>query len=137
MKVSKFVNFLLISFTTLFASSAFSDELAKVVEESLRVVDQVESVGDEVILAQKKKKRSSKRSRPKNLIKEKTIKFKKGAKNATNLDFDAADISGQTKNPYGTGVRGTTNNKGYDFIWIRKKWHPEMFQSASSLDAGY
>jgi hypothetical protein len=36
----------------------------------------------------------------------------------------------------GTLINQNKSDKEYDFVKIRLRWHPEMVQSASSLDAG-
>lgn len=58
------------------------------------------------------------------------------SKDQKSLDFDAVDIGGQRKSPMGTLINQNKSDKEYDFVKIRLRWHPEMVQSASSLDAG-
>jgi len=53
-----------------------------------------------------------------------------------NIDFDAVDIAGERKTPLGTLVNNNKLDKNYDFVKIRLRWHPEMVQSASSLESG-
>ena len=57
-------------------------------------------------------------------------------KDSRNIDFDAVDIGGERKTPLGTLVNNNKLDKNYDFVKIRLRWHPEMVQSASSLDSG-
>lgn len=57
-------------------------------------------------------------------------------KDATKVDFEAADIGGQRKMPLGDTISQNKTDKNYDFVKIRLRWHPEMVQSASALDAG-
>ena len=57
-------------------------------------------------------------------------------KDATKVDFEAADIGGQRKMPLGDTINSNKSDKNYDFVKIRLRWHPEMVQSASALDAG-
>ncbi len=58
------------------------------------------------------------------------------SKDQKNIDFDAVDIGGQRKAPMGTLINQNKSEKEYDFVKIRLRWHPEMVQSASSLDNG-
>jgi hypothetical protein len=84
-----------------------------------------------VMLAQaKKKKAAAKGVREKFITREATLK----GKDQKNLDFDAVDIGGQRKTPMGTLINQNKADKNYDFVKIRLRWHPEMVQSASSLD---
>ena len=68
----------------------------------------------------------------KHLTGEATLKSKDQSK----IDFDAADIGGERKTPMGTLITQNKSDKNYDFVKIRLRWHPEMVQSASELDAG-
>lgn len=70
--------------------------------------------------------------REKVLSREATMK----GKDATKVDFEAADIGGQRKMPLGDTITQNKGDKNYDFVKIRLRWHPEMVQSASALDAG-
>ena len=64
-------------------------------------------------------------------------KSSKGAKgDKTKVNFDEVDIGGQRKTPLGTLVTNNKNSKDYDFIKLRQRWHPEMVESASSLESG-
>lgn len=89
-------------------------------------------------LAQGKKKRkaggggAAKGVREKYISREAVVK----GKDSTKVDFDAADIGGQRKTPMGTLIGQSKADKNYDFVKIRLRWHPEMIQSASALDAG-
>lgn len=71
-------------------------------------------------------------SRERVMTREATLK----SKDQKNLDFDAVDIGGQRKSPMGTLINQNKSDKEYDFVKIRLRWHPEMVQSASSLDVG-
>ena len=77
-------------------------------------------------------RKSNKGAREKHISREATIK----SKDQTKVDFDAADIGGQRKTPMGTLINQNKADKNYDFVKIRLRWHPEMVQSASSLDNG-
>jgi len=87
-------------------------------------------------LAQAKKKGKPKAGakgvRERHITGEATIK----GKDQTNVDFDAADIGGARKAPMGSLINQNKADKNYDFVKIRLRWHPEMIQSASSLDSG-
>lgn len=71
-------------------------------------------------------------SREKHIVREGRTK----SKDSRNIDFDAVDIGGERKTPLGTLVNNNKLDKNYDFVKIRLRWHPEMVQSASSLDTG-
>ncbi len=61
----------------------------------------------------------------------------KGSKgDSTKVNFDEVDIGGQRKTPLGTLVTNNKNSRDYDFIKLRQRWHPEMIESASSLESG-
>lgn len=55
---------------------------------------------------------------------------------STNIDFDAVDIAGERKTPLGSLVNQSKSDMNYDFVKIRLRWHPEMVQSAASLESG-
>ena len=78
------------------------------------------------------KKKKAKGVREKIITREATLK----SKDQTKLDFDSVDIGGQRKTPMGTLVGQSKADKNYDFVKIRTNWHPEMVQSASTLDTG-
>ena len=104
---------------------------------SLAMAETLASPGATITLAQaekKKKKASGPKERKRTLVGEKRFKYKKGDK--TNLDFDAADISGERKTPMGSLVDSVQSDKDYDFVRLRLNWNPEMVQSASSLETG-
>lgn len=84
------------------------------------------------VMISKKNKQSSRNVREKHINREAVVK----SKDAKNIDFDAVDIGGQRKTPMGTLINQNKADKNYDFVKIRLRWHPEMVQSASSLDAG-
>ena len=83
-----------------------------------------------VLLAQAGKKKPARGVREKFITREATLK----GKDQKNLDFDAADIGGVRKAPLGSLIGKSNADKNYDFVKIRLRWHPEMVQSASSLD---
>lgn len=94
---------------------------------------QNEPVEKPVLLAQAGKKKSAKGGkavREKFITREATLK----GKDQKNLDFEAADIGGVRKAPLGSLIGKSNADKNYDFVKIRLRWHPEMVQSASSLD---
>ena len=77
-------------------------------------------------------KKKAPTGREKHIIREGRTKNK----DSRNIDFDAVDIGGERKTPLGTLVNNNKLDKNYDFVKIRLRWHPEMVQSASSLDSG-
>jgi hypothetical protein len=77
-------------------------------------------------------KKGSRGVREKYINREATIK----GKDSKSIDFDDVDIGGERKTPMGTLVNQNKADKNYDFVKIRLRWHPEMVQSASSLDSG-
>ena len=77
-------------------------------------------------------KKTGKGTRERVMTREATLK----SKDQKNIDFDAVDIGGQRKAPMGTLINQNKSEKEYDFVKIRLRWHPEMVQSASSLDNG-
>jgi|GEM_PF-4069359 len=81
------------------------------------------------------KKVKKKVRRKRNLVIEKTYKIKKG-KEKTNFDFDAADISGARKTPFGELVDTVQADRSYNFIKLRTNWRPEMERSAATLETG-
>ena len=96
---------------------------------------QSDSAEKPVLLAQASKKKSAKANsgkgvREKFITREATLK----GKDQKNLDFEAADIGGVRKAPLGSLIGKSNADKNYDFVKIRLRWHPEMVQSASSLD---
>ena len=50
------------------------------------------------------------------------------------VDFEETSITGARKTPMGSMVEQSKIDKNYDFVDIRKNWHPEMIKSATSLD---
>ncbi len=52
------------------------------------------------------------------------------------IDFEETSIAGERRTPLGTMVNQNKNDKNYDLIKIRLRWHPEMVQSTSSLESG-
>lgn len=79
-----------------------------------------------------KKAGAAKGVREKHITREVTMKSKDQSK----IDFEAADIGGARKAPMGTLINQNKADKNYDFVKVRLRWHPEMVQSASSLDTG-
>ena len=77
-------------------------------------------------------KKGAKGPREKHITREMTLK----GKDSNKVDFDSVDIGGQRKTPMGSIVSQSKADKNYDFVKIRLRWHPEMVQSASSLEAG-
>jgi hypothetical protein len=80
----------------------------------------------------KKKAKGKRRGRAKRLSGERS--YKSGS-SSTSIDFDAVDISGQRKTPLGSYVSHSKADLEYDFVKIRLRWHPEMIQSAASLES--
>ena len=76
--------------------------------------------------------KKAKGAREKHITREAVVKGKDSSK----IDFDSVDIGGQRKTPMGSIVSQSKADKNYDFVKIRLRWHPEMVQSASSLEAG-
>jgi len=96
---------------------------------------QSQSSDKQVLLAKAAKKKKTKRTRKvkeKHIVREKTYK----GSDKKNLDFDAIDISGERKTPFGSIVNQNKASKDFDLIKIRLRWHPEMIQSTSSLETG-
>lgn len=85
-----------------------------------------------ILLADAGKKKAASTAREKHIVREGRTK----SKDSRNIDFDAVDIGGERKTPLGTLVNNNKLDKNYDFVKIRLRWHPEMVQSASSLDSG-
>jgi len=54
----------------------------------------------------------------------------------TTIDFDSVDIVGSRRTPLGSMINQNRASKEYDFVKVRLRWHPEMINSASSLDTG-
>ena len=52
----------------------------------------------------------------------------------TQMDFDAVDIVGSRRTPLGSVVNQVRSKKNYEFVRVRLQWHPEMINSAGSLD---
>ncbi len=57
-------------------------------------------------------------------------------KDKSKIDFDETDIGGQVKKPMGSLINQNNNDKNYDLIKIRLRWHPEMIQSTAALESG-
>jgi len=94
---------------------------------------QSEVASKPILVAQagkKKNVKSGKGVREKFINREATLK----GRDQKNLDFEAADIGGVRKAPLGSMIGKSNADKNYDFVKIRLRWHPEMVQSASSLD---
>lgn len=88
--------------------------------------------GSSDILAQAAKKKSTANGRERYMIREGRVK----GRDTTKIDMEAADITGAAKTPMGTLINQNKADKNYDFIKLRLNWHPEMIQSASSLESG-
>ena len=88
--------------------------------------------GSNFLLADSSKKKAATGGREKHIVREGRTK----SKDSRNIDFDSVDIGGERKTPLGTLVNNNKLDKNYDFVKIRLRWHPEMVQSASSLDSG-
>lgn len=88
-------------------------------------------VGGESFSQDDKKNASTKKAREKNIIREKQYKGKQ-----SKIDFDAIDILGEKKTPYGSALTQRESDKNVSLIKIRKHWHQEMVQSTSSLETG-
>ena len=56
-------------------------------------------------------------------------------KDATKHDFEGIGVSGTRKTPLSSLISKSKANKDYDFVKIRRSWHPEMIQSTTSLDS--
>ncbi|MFK7873312.1 MAG: hypothetical protein AB8C84_09110 [Oligoflexales bacterium] len=52
----------------------------------------------------------------------------------TSIDFEEVDISGQRRAPIGSLIRQKAADIEHDFVRLRMRWHPEMIQSAKSLE---
>ena len=85
------------------------------------------------LLAQRRRgKKKRKGAQERHIVREKRVK----GKDVSNVDFESVDIGGKRRTPMGTLINQNKADKNYDFVKIRLRWHPEMIQSASSLDAG-
>lgn len=49
------------------------------------------------------------------------------------VNFGDAQINGAPKSPLLDNVRAGGEEKSYDFVKLRFRWHPEMLQSANAL----
>ncbi|MDD9949992.1 MAG: hypothetical protein OXT67_00355 [Zetaproteobacteria bacterium] len=56
-------------------------------------------------------------------------------KDAVKHDFEGIGVSGARKTPLSSLISKSKANKDYDFVKIRRSWHPEMIQSTTSLDS--
>lgn len=70
---------------------------------------------------------------PKASVNTKEAQIKKEGGKAT-VDFEETNISGAKKTPLGAVIEQGSVDKSYDFVEIRKDWHKEMINSATSLD---
>ena len=126
----------LVKFTLITNMGAFAFSLGMVnptIKLSSQQSNQVnEAVDDQIQLAKKRRRKGKSKSRKKIISSEKTFKARKGR--STKIDFDEVDISGQRKDPMGSLVGSARNQKELNLIQIRREWHKEMIQSASSLD---
>lgn len=52
------------------------------------------------------------------------------------IDFGETEIGGERRAPLGSMVNQNKNDKNYDLIKIRLRWHPEMVQSTAALESG-
>jgi len=79
-------------------------------------------------LAQKDRN-ASKPTKSGSLESSKRVKYK----DKTSVDFDAADIDGSAKSPFGS--MGQSRDQGFDkgFIKLRYHWHDQMVMSLSGL----
>ena len=80
----------------------------------------------------KKRRKATNTGRERFIVREARLK----GKDQKNIDFNDVSIGGQRKTPMSELITNGKANKDHDFIKIRLRWHPEMVQSASSLDAG-
>jgi len=78
-----------------------------------------------------KKTAKGKGGRERHIVRETQVKTRQ-----RNIDFDAVDITGERKTPFGSIVNQNKSDKDFDLIKIRLRWHPEMIQSTSSLETG-
>ncbi len=100
----------------------------RVIADGTSVV--AKSVG--ITIAKKKKKRKKKSGRERIITRQKSY-----SRSKTNIDLDSVDISGRTRAPMGSLVKRSRADNDFNFIRIRKRWHPEMIQSASGLDTKF
>jgi hypothetical protein len=54
-------------------------------------------------------------------------------KDKTSVDFDAANIDGSVKNPFGSIVNSRDQDFDKGFIKLRYHWHDQMVMSLSGL----
>ena len=77
-----------------------------------------------------KKRRASGKARKRHLVGE--VKKKRGS---TSINFDEASIDGRRRLPAGVEISKNRPEHDYDLINLRLRWHPEMIQSTTHLDA--
>ena len=125
---------LTIALSIMMASVAF--------EASASVADVAETlaktpVGQDqgMLIAKDTKDSKGGKSRERRLSTEREVRTSPGGASTT-IDFDSIDIGGERKTPVGAMVNQTKSDMDYDFVKIRMRWHPEMIQSAASLESG-
>jgi hypothetical protein len=106
-------------------SVAYAGARLSVVQANTRILD------DQMVLAKKTKNSAKTGTREKTIVREKVYRG-----DSRKVDFDAIDISGEKKSPYGSMVNQNKARKEYDLIKIRLRWHDEMKKSTSSLENG-
>jgi hypothetical protein len=55
------------------------------------------------------------------------------SKDKKQVNFENVEIDGKTKTPLEGLVSSPGGDKGYQFVKIRTRWHPEMIGSTSNL----
>lgn len=53
--------------------------------------------------------------------------------NQTQIDLEESSLEGSSRAPSLSGVQGAQVDTDYDFVKLRKKWHPEMMKSTMNL----
>ena len=76
-----------------------------------------------------KDRNTAKPGRTTSLETSKKVKYR----DKTSVDFDAADIDGSAKNPFGTMVQSRDQDFNKGFIKLRYHWHDQMVMSLSGL----
>lgn len=136
------INFILAFFSALLISelahgfATINDDETQMVTKSKNLLelnnDMHDKISERIYLA-KKRKRVKKNRRPREKILSSEGLIRRTG-DRTSVDFDSVDIFGSRKTPLGSVINRKGADMDYDFVKIRMRWHPEMINSASSLD---
>lgn len=122
LKSSRLIIFgFLITLNNLESSYAYASSILYIPES----IHSSAEISDQIYLAEN--------SRKKNIITESRVKAsKRGDK--TEIDLEEAVLDGSARTPALSTINSSKANTDYNFVKIRLRWHPEMIQSAASLD---